>query len=108
MSSVQPPGSAPGESFSTPRGADTPGAGQVLSVGLMKSSMVNGWFSKWLAVMPWAASVQVLLKGGEVRLTSFCGRQEYAAPSCATWVFFAVEASDRPSTCFPLTLPQEP
>src|SRR6478735_11035115 len=108
MSSVQPPGSAPGESFSTPLAAKTPGAGQVLSIGLMKLSIRNGRFVKWLAVMPCAASWQVLERGGDLRLTSFCGRHEYAEPSCARCVFLAVLASARPTTCWPLTLPQEP
>ncbi len=94
--------------MSTPLGAKTPGAGQVVSVGRMYRSMVNQLLRKWLAGTPWAGSVQVVAKGeGEVRLTSFCSRQRYAVPSCATWVVVP-RAFCSPSTTRPPTRPHWP
>ena len=44
---MQPPGSP--WPLSTPFGAKSPGGGQVVSVGAMNWSIVNGAFGKWLA-----------------------------------------------------------
>ena len=64
---MQPPGAPPGVPL-----------GQVVAVGGMKASMPNGAFAKWLS-MPLAASLQVALSGGEVRLGSFCFRHPNGA-----------------------------
>ena len=71
---MQPPGRAPGLSFSTPLAAKTPGAGHVLSVGLMKSSMRNGRLKKLLL------DEHAVPSGGVVRFTSFCARQANGMP----------------------------
>ena len=105
MSRVQPPGSP--LPFSTPLGADTPGAGQVVSDGLMKRSMAKGLLVKWL-VTPCAVSEQSAGCGGLVRFTSFCSRQEYLVPSWATWAVCAAVAFARPSTRRPPTEPHPP
>src|SRR5438445_698729 len=97
MSRVQPPGCP--VPFATPFAAKTPGAGQVVSDGLMKSSIVNGAFLKWLvngfAVVE---SLQSAGCGGEVRLTSFCSRQVNAVPDWLTCVVFAACAFATPLT----------
>src|SRR5882672_11459815 len=79
MSFVQPPGRAPGLSLRMPLGANTPGAGQVLSVVAMTSSILNGRFlnALWNGVAP-VLSTHVDGCGGDVRLTSFCNKQVYA------------------------------
>src|SRR4051794_20474189 len=91
--------------------------GQVLSAGLMKSSMRNGAFAKWLlydTVLPSGNGTVSGLQpdravlGGTVRLTSFCIRQLYGAPACETCVVLAGVASERPTTCLPPTDPQLP
>ena len=80
--------------FGTPLGANTPGAGQVLSVGLDEASIANGLLAKWLVEAVGRCRWQVVAGcGGLVRLTSFCSRQEYGVPSCATWVCCAAVAS---------------
>src|SRR5438132_12900514 len=86
MSRVQPPGwPLP---FGTPTGAKTPGAGHVVSDGVMKSSMRNGALVKWLSKgTPFAfVPLQTLDRGGVVRLTSFCSKQEYTAPAWLSWM----------------------
>ena len=70
---MQPPGSP--VPFSTPFGAKTPGAGQVVSVGPMKSSMLNGALAKLLFGVLCAGSWHQPGSGGEARLTSSCSRQ---------------------------------
>ena len=64
---MQPPSSP--SPFATPFRANTPGGGQVVSIGAMKSSIENGRLRKWLVGSQSAAS------GGEVRLTSSWRRQ---------------------------------
>lgn len=76
-SRVQPPVRAPAEFFSKPFEAETPGAGQVLSVAAMTLSISKGLSGKALTkgVAP-VVSVQLVASGeGEVRFTSFCSRQ---------------------------------
>ena len=83
---MQPPGNAPGLFFKT--FVASPSGGQVLSVGLMYLSMLNGLFAKALAATPCAVSLQVLGSGsGDARLTSFCSRQRYRAGICANQVY---------------------
>ena len=93
---MQPPGSP--EPLSTPLGAKTPGAGQVVSSGAMESSIRNGSLKKWLSNAG-EALVQRVDSGGEVRLTSFWSRHWYGAPAWSTWRVCARSASRRPSTC---------
>ena len=70
---MHPPGRPVGSG--TPLGANTPGAGQVLAVAGMKSSIRNGWLEKWLVNgVAVVVSVHVAVSGGDVRLTSFCIR----------------------------------
>ena len=83
------------------------GSGQVASVGLMKRSIANGLFVKWLTTLC-AVSVQSAGWGGLASLASFCGRQESFVPSWATWVVCAAVARGRPFTRCPLTEPQPP
>src|SRR6059058_5807219 len=98
MSRVQPPGDP--VPFLNPFGelkAAFGFGGHVVSAGLMKSSIVNGPFRKWLVnVVPVVASVHVA--GSAARLTSFCIRHVYGWPASLTWVFFSAGAVVRPRT----------
>jgi hypothetical protein len=87
---VQPPGRP--LPFGTPLAVKTPGAGQVVSVGEMKSSIAKGSLAKWLV------SSQSALSGGDVRLTSACSKQEYGAPSWPTCSVCAASAWLSPFT----------
>ena len=60
---MQPPGWP--EPLSTPLGAKTPGAGQVVSSGAMESSIRNGSLKKWLSNAG-EALAQRVDSGGEV------------------------------------------
>ena len=89
---MQPPGRAPAGGLFLSIPFANPNAfvigGHVTSDGLMKSSIVKYRFGKLLAVIPCAASWHAFASGGEVRLTSSCLRQPYAAPfwsTCVTW-----------------------
>ena len=92
---MQPPGRP--LPLGTPFGAETPGAGQVVSAGAMWSSIRNGALAKWLE-NGGAVFVHVALSGGDVRFTSFCSRHWYDAPDCDTWVVCAGSADASPST----------
>ena len=86
---MQPPATpAP---LATPFAAKTPGAGHVVAADAINESIANGWFVKWLVnVEPVVVSVQSAGWGGDVRLTSCCGRQLSATPlafTCLTGVF---------------------
>jgi hypothetical protein len=71
--------------LSTPFGALTPGRGQVVSVGAMNSSIVNGAFGNWLAnALSGGPAEHAVPCGGEARLTSTCSRQRYGAPAWST------------------------
>ena len=90
MSRVQPPGSARGSPASSPLAKLKPcsGFGHVAAVAGMKSSIVNGWFRKWLAyAMPFGVVLlQTLESGGVVRFTSSWNRHEYGTPFWSTCV----------------------
>src|SRR3954449_4794327 len=98
MSRVQPPGDP--EPFLNPFGelnAAFGFGGHVVSAGLMKSSIVNGAFRKWLVnVVPVVESVHVA--GSAARLTSFCIRHVYGRPPSLTCVFLSAGAVLSPRT----------
>jgi hypothetical protein len=81
MSRVQPPGLP--VPFLNPFGDEKAAfgfGGHVVSVGLMKSSIVNGALTKWLVnVEPVVESVQAGLSA--VRLTSSCIEHVYGVPA---------------------------
>src|SRR6266516_760638 len=97
MSRVQPPGRP--VPFATPGGCAnaSEGFGHVVAVAGMNLSIVKNVFVNALAMLC-AESVHVALSGGDVRLTSFCNRQEYAAPAWSTCVVCAVSALAIPFT----------
>jgi hypothetical protein len=85
--------------FGTPLGAKTPGAGQVVSLGLMAASIRNGLFLNALSnAGVTVASWQRAGSGGEVRFTSFCFRQVYRVPAWLTCRVWLRGAFRRPST----------
>src|SRR3954451_20358871 len=108
MSRVQPPGEGggwPGDAtpLSHPFGfenANSGFGGHVLSAGLMKLSIVNGAFPKWLVNGPpggpGVASLHVCESAA--RLTSFCFRQLYVLPAWLTCFVWVASAFDRPFT----------
>jgi hypothetical protein len=54
---------------------------------------------KWLLnAVPVVVSVQVVLSGGDVRLTSFWSRHWYGVPLWPTWRVCAASACARPVT----------
>jgi hypothetical protein len=95
---VQPPGRP--VPFSHPLGLlKSPGGGQVVSDGAMKSSIRNGLFVKWLSNgVAVVVSLHVGLSGGVARFASFCNRQVKGVPAWLTWVVCAGSARRRPLT----------
>src|SRR3954452_6287002 len=109
MSLVQPP--ARPVPFSMPVDVLSVGFGQVVSSGLMKSSIVNGAFVKWLSnagAVELAGSWQVVDSGGLARVGAFWRRQVYGLPAWSTWVVLSGVACATPSTWSPPTGPQCP
>src|SRR3954454_11005627 len=100
MSRVHPPGEP--VPLAQPFGCvnATPGdGGQVVSVGAMYWSMLNGALVKWLwNVVPVVESVHVTDNGGDVRLTSSWSRQSYRLPAWLTWTVWLVDVLCRPFT----------
>src|SRR3954449_3360931 len=98
MSRVQPPGDpVPFLNPFAELNAAFGFGGHVVSAGLMKSSIVNGAFTKWLVnVVPVVESVHVA--GSDARLTSFCIRHVYGCPAWLTCVFFSAGAAVSPCT----------
>ena len=86
---MQPPGSALAGQDAV--AAKTPGSGQVVAVGGISESIVNGAFVKWLVnVVAVVESVHVAGSGGDVRFTSCCSRQLNGSPdwfTCLTLAF---------------------
>src|SRR5438105_15386817 len=110
MSRVQPPGSARESVFEIPFAKKRFGGGHVVSDGLMKSSILNGPFVKWLSYGVGTIGLPARIvplhtfeRGGTVRLTSSCGMHVYAVPETSFWVEWAAY----PGPPMPLT-PSQP